>query len=1034
MRRRSPSLIWLAIAFLVLAVLSLMVAHFRREDALDEVKAMVARARRRPVEARLTGFPYGMSPRLVPVDDPSTIRLRSSAAEVFLRFEHSTTVVGVRTAGVAALVTNRIDTAVEELRLAVKKAPSDAGAWNDFSAALLTRASMKKNWDDAIEALASVDHALLLVPSLPEALCNRALILESIRLNESACTSWKALLQVESGTPWESEAKEAITRLDRPDRAAQWSNASAIFRAKDVDLAAIKRLTLRYPEESRRFAEATLLAEWGSLTLSGRNVEAGSRLEVARAIGSTLVARSREWLLADAVAAVDNCTTARCRKQLAEGHVAYDQARRLYSKRNVDAALPLFRTASSLLRQAGTPLMLVSDYYIASALDDRSDPGAVKQIHRLLATTPKRYVALRAQLLWEYGTIHERIGGVVEALDAFTEAASIFDRLGEVNSASRMRSSAASVEDFRGRSAEAWRLRIAAFDAFSNASDMASLQKGIELAARMEAIRGRWSSALALFDLVVEKQYRINQRLHVNALLWRGLCTYRTGHVARAVQQLSGARQFAGTIADTTLRNAALDDLTFAEASVLRATDPAGAASLLDRLIEKTRYLERTTLLPEIYLERARSALSLKDYRAAEKFFKFAITEAMRHQHESATRGVVDAYFATGTAAAMELAALLEGQQRSEEAFGVMERAGGQALMERLSTNSGSQAEAPDVEAIRRLLPNSTILVRYAVLGNQLVCYSLTRESGLRTYVTKTRGESIEIEIARFRHAIARNDLAESLDSGRQLDRFLMDPIRAQCFGMLRLVIVSDPLLDGLPFAALREPGGHFLIEDMSLIYAPNARVFTRSLRKKDRSGPDRRAVVIGNPKFNAVRFAALPPLNAAEVESRHIAGYYPAAVLLTGRDATVERVIRQFPSADVIHLATHAIVDRYDPMRSVLILAQNEGNQDVLYAADVARLHLNADVVVLAACRTAQAADTASDVNNLALTFLAAGARHVVGTLWDVDDEDTAGFSDTFHRLLSTGASPEEAIRSAQCQRLRTLPIRSWGAFTLLQ
>ena len=88
------------------------------------------------------------------------------------------------------------------------------------------------------------------------------------------------------------------------------------------------------------------------------------------------------------------------------------------------------------------------------------------------------------------------------------------------------------------------------------------------------------------------------------------------------------------------------------------------------------------------------------------------------------------------------------------------------------------------------------------------------------------------------------------------------------------------------------------------------------------------------------------------------------------------------------------------------------------------------APVVMLAACRTA---DETGGPTNVSLTgaFLAAGASSVVGTLWNVRDDYTEELSVAFHRELARGATPQDALRSAQLQFIRRgKPVSAWAAF----
>src|SRR6185436_311797 len=67
---------------------------------------------------------------------------------------------------------------------------------------------------------------------------------------------------------------------------------------------------------------------------------------------------------------------------------------------------------------------------------------------------------------------------------------------------------------------------------------------------------------------------------------------------------------------------------------------------------------------------------------------------------------------------------------------------------------------------------------------------------------------------------------------------------------------------------------------------------------------------------------------------------------------------------------------------------------------------------------------------------FLAAGARSVVATLWDVGDEATAAFMAELYRHLRSGETPAHALRSTQL-RFRGDPRWNdpaiWAAFVVV-
>ena len=109
-----------------------------------------------------------------------------------------------------------------------------------------------------------------------------------------------------------------------------------------------------------------------------------------------------------------------------------------------------------------------------------------------------------------------------------------------------------------------------------------------------------------------------------------------------------------------------------------------------------------------------------------------------------------------------------------------------------------------------------------------------------------------------------------------------------------------------------------------------------------------------------------------------------------------------------VLHFATHGLVSQRSPSSSALALASAPADRraGLLTARDIHRLRIPSDLVVLSACRTARGRVLAGEgVQSLARAFLHAGARSVVASLWNVNDEGTASLMESFYRGLAHGS-----------------------------
>lgn len=95
-----------------------------------------------------------------------------------------------------------------------------------------------------------------------------------------------------------------------------------------------------------------------------------------------------------------------------------------------------------------------------------------------------------------------------------------------------------------------------------------------------------------------------------------------------------------------------------------------------------------------------------------------------------------------------------------------------------------------------------------------------------------------------------------------------------------------------------------------------------------------------------------------------------------------------------------------------------------ILGATDIGQLPLreHSPLIVLSACGTLRGETThIAGMPSLGRAFLAAGARAVVGTLWEIDDDRLSPVFIAFHRYLRAGLATPRALQLAQIDMLRS-------------
>lgn len=175
----------------------------------------------RTVEGRLAGFPWARlrSPsRGVESVDTADLQMSGAAGRVLETTKDQDAPESRHAAGLAHLLIGRRTECLAVLEPAAKGS-NDPRMWSDLAAARHAVAIRDGRPSELPLALADIDRALRLDPASPEALFNRALILESLRLRDQARQAWQRYLEVDSDSEWSAEAREHLHRIDRKEQA-----------------------------------------------------------------------------------------------------------------------------------------------------------------------------------------------------------------------------------------------------------------------------------------------------------------------------------------------------------------------------------------------------------------------------------------------------------------------------------------------------------------------------------------------------------------------------------------------------------------------------------------------------------------------------------------------------------------------------------------------------------------------------------------------------------------------------------------------
>jgi CHAT domain-containing protein len=395
---------------------------------------------------------------------------------------------------------------------------------------------------------------------------------------------------------------------------------------------------------------------------------------------------------------------------------------------------------------------------------------------------------------------------------------------------------------------------------------------------------------------------------------------------------------------------------------------------------------------------------------------------------------------------------LLEDQGRSRDAIETAERARARAFLDLLAARgrTGARTDAApasydDITAAAARM-RSTV-VAYWVSPEETFVWAVKPDGSMasaRVPVTATAlakmihdatgaGSSSQAQMAALMLR-RRSDVRP----WRALYRTLLEPIRRHLPAAGgRLTIVPHGPLFGVPFAALVDPAGRYLVESYELHYIAAIgalRVAAPAAGAPTVAAPAARgasALLVGDPGPEAARdrLMPLPALPWADREVSAIDRLLPArAVVLRGRQATEANVRQQLEGRTLLHFATHGIVQNEEHFASYLALRPSDDRRDAsdadgrLTANETYGLHLNADLIVLSGCRTAMGPIMGDGVIGFTRAFLAAGAASVVATMWDVADQTSFEVMRSFYGAWVGGADKSRALRRAQLSVIRAL------------
>jgi len=242
------------------------------------------------------------------------------------------------------------------------------------------------------------------------------------------------------------------------------------------------------------------------------------------------------------------------------------------------------------------------------------------------------------------------------------------------------------------------------------------------------------------------------------------------------------------------------------------------------------------------------------------------------------------------------------------------------------------------------------------------------------------------------------------------------------------IIILPDGLLSLIPFEVLKTKNT-YLIEQCDVSYAFSYQHLIKMQEQKKRG----EVMMCYAPSYqmdenNGSRSVTrsgdkLLDLTYSKNEVDNIHNSFSSALKIKNEEATKANFLKNASKAQVLHIAGHATAREDDNF----IYFTNSTDDYALSLSEIYDLDLPAELVTLSACQSGIGKNQISEgVLSLSRGFAYAGAKSVVSTLWNVNDQSTSEIISQFYANLAEGKRKDQALREAKLEYLENRPLNN--------
>jgi CHAT domain-containing protein/Tfp pilus assembly protein PilF len=337
------------------------------------------------------------------------------------------------------------------------------------------------------------------------------------------------------------------------------------------------------------------------------------------------------------------------------------------------------------------------------------------------------------------------------------------------------------------------------------------------------------------------------------------------------------------------------------------------------------------------------------------------------------------------------------------------------------------ETKPTDIAQLQKNIAPDTLVIQPVLLGNKATLFLITRDK-LTVIQSDAKADDFNQLVSQYRTQLADYKNADYLVTGSKLYEILIRPIESQIATSSRknIAIIATGQLRYIPFETLYDKkNDQVLLEKYPIYYL--TRISTSTPPATERK--PLQGLAFANPK------PTQEELKGTEIEAETISKTFPGSEKYLGTNATLDIFKKQAFRFPILHLGTHGCFDLAGcpnlGMQANTILFANKEQYNI---ADAALLGLkNTELITLSACQTAKEANgDGQEISGLAYVLERAGAKSVIASLWDAEDNTSAEIMTQFYQNLKNGMTKSEAMQKAKLSQIKSHPF-FWSPFILI-